>query len=54
VFTNEKAVIDDVSGSPVPAVPSKKLKELIRKTGKTSSMGMDKVRSIESVAGEPG
>jgi hypothetical protein len=48
VFTNDQAVLQ-VEDSPIPAVPAKKLKELIRKTAKNEPLALPKVEAVQEV-----
>ena len=46
VFTNEKAVLE-TEGSPIPTVPSKKLKEFVRKSSKENPLTPLKLQTIQ-------
>ncbi len=46
VFTNEKSVVEDLEEAPVPTVHARKLKELIRKAGKSKSLSTTKIDLI--------
>jgi hypothetical protein len=47
VFTNDKATVM-VEDSPIPAVTSEKLKEFIRKRGKSNPLNPELVKSIQT------
>jgi hypothetical protein len=46
-FTDESAIMDDMQDAPVPTVPIKKLKEVIRKAGK-NKMPAEKTKLIQN------
>ena len=46
VFTNDQSVVEDMDEAPVPTVPVRKLKEVIRKAGKNKSLSATKVDLI--------
>ena len=48
VFTNEKAELE-VDGAPIPTVPLKKLKDVIRKTAKDQPLPTDLIREINQL-----
>ena len=48
VFTNEKAELE-VDGAPIPTVPLKKLKEVIRKSAKEQPLPPDLIREINQL-----
>ena len=53
VFTSEKAELE-IEGAPVPVVPAKKLKELVRKSAKEKALPTGSLQAIqEALPGEP-
>jgi hypothetical protein len=46
VFTSDQAVLQ-IEDSPIPAIPAKKLKELIRKTAKNEPLALPKVEAVQ-------
>ncbi|HEX9091966.1 MAG TPA: hypothetical protein VF831_10775, partial [Anaerolineales bacterium] len=48
VFTSDKAELD-VDGAPIPTVPLKKLKEVLRKTAKEQPLSPDLIREINQL-----
>lgn len=48
VFTSDQAVLQ-IEDSPIPAIPAKKLKELIRKTAKNEPLALPKVEAVQEV-----
>jgi len=50
VFTSEKAELE-VDGAPIPTVPLKKLKEVIRKSAKEQPLSTDLIREINQLFG---
>jgi hypothetical protein len=51
VFTNEKAEIK-LEEAPIPGVPLKKMKEVIRKKGKDAPLSVDQVKKLSSLFGD--
>jgi hypothetical protein len=47
VFTNEQATITDVEDAPYPAIPLKKLKDLVRKAAKSDAFSVSKAKAIQ-------
>ncbi len=47
VFTNEQAAIENVEEAPYPAIPLRKLKDMIRKVAKSDPLSMPKAKAIQ-------